>query len=367
MINLLGATAVALGVAYVLMALACRRGLLAIHEKPPAAAASTFQAASILIAAKNEEASIGRCLDALAQQTAPIGEIIVVNDQSSDATEEVVRSHRLYGASVRLVSTTGWSTGKSSAIRTGLDATSADIILVTDADCRQSPGWTSQMLGHLTEDVGFVAGPVLFEDDGSIFGRLQSLEFLGLVAVGAGSIGSGLPTICNSANLCYRKDVFEDESTRHPEIASLPGFDEALLQTIHARQDWRVAFAPGLDAAVYSDPATSLSDFLRQRIRWSSMAGRFPDRRIRIISIAVFVFYVLLLGLAAGALAGIVSAWLAIALVLTKASGDALILWPAARLYRREPLLRLFPLAALLQPFYIVFVSTMGLFATDRW
>jgi cellulose synthase/poly-beta-1,6-N-acetylglucosamine synthase-like glycosyltransferase len=50
-------------------------------------------AVSILIAARNEELTIGACLESLRAQTHPSFEVIVVDDRSEDETSRVVRAH----------------------------------------------------------------------------------------------------------------------------------------------------------------------------------------------------------------------------------------------------------------------------------
>jgi glycosyltransferase involved in cell wall biosynthesis len=56
-----------------------------------------------VIPAHNEEKFIGRCLDSLANQTLPPKKIVVVNDNSSDNTPEIVSSYQKENSVVELV------------------------------------------------------------------------------------------------------------------------------------------------------------------------------------------------------------------------------------------------------------------------
>ena len=88
---------------------------------------------SIIVPARNEEASIGDCLKSLMAQTGVAFEIIVVDDDSTDHTREIAESV----AGVRVISPDplreNW-TGKNNALISGAKHARAAWILFTDAD-----------------------------------------------------------------------------------------------------------------------------------------------------------------------------------------------------------------------------------------
>ncbi len=100
---------------------------------------------SVIIPARNEEASIGECLDSLVCQSDSIfalgrdWEILVVDDGSSDRTGEIARSK----AGVTVLSAAaleaGW-TGKANAIWTAQKVARGRWLLFTDADTAHEPG-----------------------------------------------------------------------------------------------------------------------------------------------------------------------------------------------------------------------------------
>ncbi|MBS4031406.1 MAG: glycosyltransferase family 2 protein [Clostridiales bacterium] len=100
-----------------------------------------------IIPAFNEAKTLGGVLSVLVSVPV-IDEIIVVNDGSTDTTEEVAKQYN-----VRLVSLTE-NRGKGGAIKAGLDRSRADVILFLDAD----------LIGLRTEHVGQLLNPVI---DGS--------------------------------------------------------------------------------------------------------------------------------------------------------------------------------------------------------
>jgi dolichol-phosphate mannosyltransferase len=97
---------------------------------------------SIVIPAYNEEKNVGKCLDELRKVIGEIHhipyEIIVVNDNSRDGTERVVRERMARDPGVRLVNRTPPG-GFGRAIRAGLDAVQGDVVVIYMADLSDDP------------------------------------------------------------------------------------------------------------------------------------------------------------------------------------------------------------------------------------
>jgi len=102
---------------------------------------------SIIVPARNEEASLGDCLTSLIGQTGPAFEIIVVDDGSTDRTREMAQSF----AGVRVISSdplpNGW-TGKNNAVIAGAKVARAQWLLFTDADTVHLPGSLARALAE---------------------------------------------------------------------------------------------------------------------------------------------------------------------------------------------------------------------------
>lgn len=230
-------------------------------QQPPQA---EYPHISIIVPARNEEEHIRACLTDLFAQEYPDGtfEVILVNDHSEDRTREIALAAGLelgeksvqIGEATTIADDESMITSeantiigevrstrrvpnfkvldlkkkqgvayKKAAVARGIEEAKGEIILVTDADCRMGPGWLAAMVrGFEVREgmpkVGMVSGPVLLESK-TIFEHFQALEFMGLIAVGAGSIGTGSPNMCNGANLAYRKEVFE-------EVGGFSGIDQ---------------------------------------------------------------------------------------------------------------------------------------------
>ncbi len=87
---------------------------------------------SLVIPAYNEASTIGRVLDALLP-VAQLSQILVVDDGSSDNTDDVVRSHCAVDPRIRLIPL-AQNHGKAQAMLTGATHAHNDLIVFLDAD-----------------------------------------------------------------------------------------------------------------------------------------------------------------------------------------------------------------------------------------
>jgi glycosyltransferase involved in cell wall biosynthesis len=100
------------------------------------------------VPARNEEDVIASCVKALALQP-EISEILVINDQSTDKTAEIVRGLMHEIPRLRLLETqgvpTGWI-GKNNAVFLGAKEAKSEWLLFTDADAELLPGAAARAL-----------------------------------------------------------------------------------------------------------------------------------------------------------------------------------------------------------------------------
>lgn len=94
---------------------------------------------SVVIPARNEEASLGTCLQSLVTQTGTFFEIIVVDDNSTDRTREIAEG--FFGVQVIQAPPLpeGW-VGKNHAVSIGAARARGEWLLLTDADTVHLPG-----------------------------------------------------------------------------------------------------------------------------------------------------------------------------------------------------------------------------------
>lgn len=110
---------------------------------------------SVLIPARNEERTLPHLLAKLQKQTFKPYEIIVIDDQSIDATVQIAQQ-----AGVKVVHTPplpqGW-TGKNWAITTGYQTSSGDILVFLDADTEPEKDLLQKLIGTVQKLGGLVS------------------------------------------------------------------------------------------------------------------------------------------------------------------------------------------------------------------
>jgi glycosyltransferase involved in cell wall biosynthesis len=115
---------------------------------PASAFATASTRVTAIVPARNEEPVIAACVESLAQQP-EITEIIVVNDESSDRTAEIVQGLMAKIPHLKLLEIrgvpAGWL-GKNYAVSSGATQATGSWLLFTDADAEHQPGAVQRAL-----------------------------------------------------------------------------------------------------------------------------------------------------------------------------------------------------------------------------
>jgi cellulose synthase/poly-beta-1,6-N-acetylglucosamine synthase-like glycosyltransferase len=329
---------------------------------------------SVLIAARNEADNLPQLLADLArQQPIPGGfEVLVVDDHSTDATAQVVEQLAATAPFpvrlLRLATQPGAPTGKKAAVQAAVQAAHAPWLLLTDADCRVPAGWVRAYAQAAVRHPAarFISGPVLLTGTGPL-ATLQGLELAGLVGAGAGGIAQHRPTMCNGANLAYRRqDFFAVHGFRgNEQVAS--GDDEFLLHKLHAAFPSSIRFLADPAALVSTPAQPTLQQLLRQRVRWASKWRHYQTRAPQRLAVLVLLAN-LLFPVGAGLwLLGTVPGGAVLLSWAGKLLGDALLLRPVLRFLGRPRWLWWVPVLQLAYAPYALLTGLAGLRGSYEW
>lgn len=322
---------------------------------------------TILIPARNEGENIVACLQSILAQKYPshLFEIIIIDDHSEDDT--VAKIQQLQQSNVRILALKDFiknrdqlQSFKKKAIEIGIEHSFGKLIISTDADCIVPKNWLNYMVSFYEKgQYKFIAAPVNFFDEKSLFEKFQSLDFLGMMGVTGAGIQGRFMNMCNGANLAYEKKAFYDVDGFNgiDEIAS--GDDMLLLQKMAKRFPNQIAFLKNKDATVLTRGKPDLKSFSQQRIRWASKSGNYQELQILIILALVFFFCVsivanfLLLPLFLVELG-----WVLFIQLLIKTIIDFFYLNHMTHFFQRKDLMKIFFPA---QVFHIVYIFVIGL------
>ncbi|WP_210517495.1 glycosyltransferase [Hymenobacter terricola] len=327
---------------------------------------------SVLIAARDEAESLPQLLRDLAAQTLPAAqfEVLIADDHSTDATAALVTAAaQETGFSLRLISLPAAETGKKAALLTALQVARAPWLVCTDADCRLGPGWLAAYAALVAQrpNANFISGPVLLTGPATFLHMLVGLEFAGLVGVGAACLVRQQPTMCNGANLAYRRAAFEAVGGFADNAHIASGDDEFLLHKIHAAFPGSAFFLANAAATVCTAAPSTLRTLLRQRVRWASKWRHYQSPAPRRLALLVLGANVALTaGAGAALLWPALWPWILVAWAI-KLGADAWFLSPVLRFFgQRKWLWGLLPLQVLYAP-YALAVGTAGWRGGYEW
>jgi|SRR3954469_9171798 len=334
---------------------------------------------SIIIAARNEEGSIASCLRALINQSYPAVhmEIIVVDDNSEDTTVKIVQNFCEQYQFVKLISLDALKNeqGKKQAIQKAIEQAKGELIFTTDADCVMGMDWLRVMVSYQKKiNAEMIVAPVCFNREKQLFEKMQTLEFMALMASGAGALYFNKAILCNGANLMYTRKAF-DAVNGFDKINDYPSGDDVLLMyKINKKFPGKVKFLKNQDVIVYTPAKQTIQAFMQQRKRWASKKITQLNSPTKVISVIVYLFNFLLFSLPLlyfwiqpCSCVGIDFVWIWTLIFFIKCGIDFLLLFLAASFFNKRRWLPFFIPEQLVYVPYVVYTGFQGMFGNYVW
>jgi cellulose synthase/poly-beta-1,6-N-acetylglucosamine synthase-like glycosyltransferase len=227
--------------------------------------------ATVVVAVRNEEKNILRCLNALDKLIYPEGklEIIISDGHSTDSTTTIVDN--FIKEKIRFKRITANSDkenlkGKANAIDSAVNISTGEVILTTDADCEVHPLWVKTICSYYKDDVAVVSG-FTTQTAYNGFSGMQAIDFIYLLIIAAGTMNLGYPISCIGNNMSYRKRAYL-ETGGYEKLPFSVTEDFSLLRAIYCLGKYRIIFPLNKNALVTSLPCINLSELFQQKKRW---------------------------------------------------------------------------------------------------
>ena len=188
-------------------------------------------------------------------------EVVVVDDGSTDATEEAVST--AVHPNLRYIRQQNG--GPASARNTGVEAASGQFVAFTDDDCIPTGTWPWPLINRLQQEgnsVGGVEGRVKPWSNG-LLARYYTFHRI-----------LEPPASCSylvTANCAYRRQAILDVGGFETEIKHPGGEDPGLSVKVRSK-GYQLAFEP--TAIVYHEYRESLKDFIRTFYRYGEGCAR---------------------------------------------------------------------------------------------
>lgn len=239
---------------------------------------------SVIIPAYNAERTLDATLESVMQQTYRQLEILVVNDGSTDGTEEVARRHAAEDDRIRVLSIPNG--GVANARNKGIAASTGAFVATIDADDLWHPekiALQMQALKDGGEEFGYAyCLSRRIDDSGCTLGVLKSYPMQGrifLQSIVFNSVGNG-------SCILARRSALEEAGGFEPD----PEIQEDNLVQIMMNRSWRVKAVPLYLTGYRQVGESRSSDYERAaRGRFAVLdlvAERFPETPDAVLSLA---------------------------------------------------------------------------------
>ena len=265
------------------------------YSREPHYEPDEFPPVSVVICAKNEAENLKKNLKVVMIQNYPTFEVIIVNDQSTDNTVEVIAEYFDRNDNIRLFNIKPGEKplpGKKFALKTGIENAQYDIIVVTDADCKPvSAHWLEHLVGNYLSDTDFVLGyapfykaPTLLNKIARYENVMTAMQYLSFAKVGMPYMGVG-------RNMSFRKELFTGWDQKNGKNIS-SGDDDLFVNALAKSRNTELCLHK--DAFTYSEAKTTWREWIRQKTRHVSTSGHyklFHKLVLFLFALSNFLFY----------------------------------------------------------------------------
>lgn len=225
---------------------------------------------SVLLAARNEEHNIEKCLAALSALDFPVNhiEILIGDDDSDDNTAEIIQNFiqdkpqfSYYKITENLVGLKG----KANVLAQISHHAKGKYFFYCDADITVPPTWINSLLDHFKKNTGIVVGVTRMKKN-HLLADLLSLEWLFILTIMRFLSLFKIPMTGLGNNMAVTKDAY-NKVGGYEKIGFSIVEDYALFITIvRAKYGFVQTYTNKIVA--YSEPILTISDLMVQRKRW---------------------------------------------------------------------------------------------------
>jgi len=221
---------------------------------------------SVVVVARDEAGNLDRCIRAIRALSWPNVELILLDDDSSDETIEIMRRHA--DGDTKVLSTRGIRSalpGKALGLALGTETATGEWVFLTDADTAVPPDWIQHMLGARDEGVAMLTSSVVVEGAGASAAIERSLQ-LWLQALSVGIAGFNKQAAPLGPSMAVRRDVLSQAGGLR-NLRILVADDAALWRLVRG-QGYSVGLSVHPESCVRVQPVGSQRKLLQQTLRW---------------------------------------------------------------------------------------------------
>lgn len=242
---------------------------LAPHFYEPSEGGNTTEPVSVIICARNEAENLENFLLSVLKQDFPSFEVIVVNDCSEDASDDVLGKLLLQFPHLRVSSINKdpkFSHNKKFAQFIGIKAASNEILIFTDADCEPaSDKWLLNIASNFNNSTDIVIGYGGYLDKPGLLNKYIRFDSMFIAMQYIGMALRGIPYMGVGRNLAYRRSLFFRNKGFGAHYNLISGDDDLFVNSVASKANTRVEIREG--SHTRSVPSSSFAEFMKQKQR----------------------------------------------------------------------------------------------------
>ncbi|WP_299337239.1 glycosyltransferase [uncultured Psychroserpens sp.] len=236
---------------------------------------------SVIICAKNEAENLKENLPSILSQAYPKFEIVLINDNSTDTTLEVMQTFKSEHEHIKIVNVKPieafWG-NKKYALTLGIKAAKYDTLLFTDADCKPvSKHWISKMTAPFDTEKKLVIGYGPYQKiKGSLLNLLIRFETFMTAVQYFSYVKIGQTYMAVGRNLAYRKELFFEANGFMSHMHVKSGDDDLFVNQVASKKNTTICIAK--ESFTESAPKTTYKSWILQKRRHVSTASHYKLR-----------------------------------------------------------------------------------------
>lgn len=318
---------------------------------------------SVIVLSRNESENLRKNLPALLNQNYHDFEVIVVNDGSTDESNDLLQEFslkypNLYHTFIQEPSDRALPRQMLS-MTIGIKAAKKDMLLFIDPDCcPSSKKWIATMMQNVNESTKVVIGYLFYEKASGFFRRIArfdnllfSLRYLSLAILKKGYIGV-------FQNIAFRKDLFFETHGLSSCLNYAEG-DTVYLNRIIRSYEYQIAMDPESFVSLPLDDFSRWSSIKRTYMRAKHFFKGRKSSSFKIEAISRYLFFLSAVGILS--LSIIFEEWGGVAIIailfLIRQITQYVILKKNCEHFKTNRFLFSLPLLDLLQPIYNIYFT----------
>lgn len=223
---------------------------------------------SVIICAKNERDNLLEFLPFYLNQDYPKFEIIIVNDNSVDDTEDVLRAFLLQHLTLKVVNvpdTDRFYGSKKFALTLGIKAAKYDQVLLTDADCKPASEFWIKSMSKYSKKKSIVLGFGAYERKKGLLNKLIRFETFYTALQYLSFAQAKIPYMGVGRNLGYQSKIFFNNKGFASHHHILSGDDDLFINEVATKRNTQIVVDK--NAHTISNAKGTYSDWFRQKKR----------------------------------------------------------------------------------------------------